>query len=51
MVQIFKVHTNDNVADSMTKPVGRQIHERHLPYLMGQKQKILDDEGKGVEDK
>ena len=29
-VQISKVHTDDNLADPLTKPLSQQKHERHL---------------------
>ena len=35
--RIFKIHTTKNCADILTKPVGKQILDRLLPYAMGQK--------------
>jgi hypothetical protein len=36
-VHIFKIHTTQNCADILTKPVGKQILDRLLPTAMGQK--------------
>ena len=41
-VRLFKVHTSRNIADLMTKPVGRQNLEAQRPVMMGHKPPIFD---------
>lgn len=42
VVKLFRVHTTRNLADIMTKPVGSQILERHLPAVLGYEEPIFE---------
>ena len=41
-VRLFKIHTSHNIADIMTKPVGRQIMDVQRPVAMGHKPPVFD---------
>ena len=42
-VRLFKIHTTNNCADMMTKPVGRQVMDRIKMKAMGHEPPIFDD--------
>ena len=42
-VRLFKINTTNNLADIMTKPVGRQIMEVLRPRVMGHEPPVFDD--------
>ena len=35
MLLMKRISTSDNFADAMTKPMGRQLHYRHMDYILG----------------
>ena len=32
---LHRIHTSNDFADSLTKPVGKEMHYRHNEYLLG----------------
>ena len=47
-VQLFKIHTSNNVSDIMAKPVGRQIMQRLRPEAMGHEPVVFDDDTSNI---
>ena len=35
MIIMKRIHTSDNYADTLTKPLGKQLHYRHNDFLLG----------------
>ena len=47
MLLMKRISTSDNFADAMTKPMGRQLHYRHMDYILGKlKPKYVNSKSK-----